>query len=164
MLEEVREAGPAGHLVFAADVVPDVDLDERDGVILSEDDIEPVWKLVLLEWNCRSRLLCERSGQEDEAGEGHLFTLGVSWKGGVSAQGAGRTSTERGTPASARCVSLFVKSLSQWLTIVGGWSDNHLPMIPPRLLCLSVAVGLAGCDSLSPSATGQWSSRMPSVH
>ncbi len=30
-------------------------------------------------------------------------------------------------------------------------------MIPPRPLSLTLAAGLVGCESLSPSATGQWS-------
>ncbi len=51
VLEQVREAGAAGHLVLRADVIPDVDRDRRRRVILREDDREPVRQRVTLERN-----------------------------------------------------------------------------------------------------------------
>ncbi len=49
MLEQVGEAALARRLVGGADVVPDVDRDLREPVVLAEDDREPVGELVLLE-------------------------------------------------------------------------------------------------------------------
>ena len=42
VLEQVREPGPSRPLVRRADVVPHVDADERDAVVLVEDDAEAV--------------------------------------------------------------------------------------------------------------------------
>jgi hypothetical protein len=42
VLEEVGEAGAAGTLVERADVVPEVDGDEREAVIFVGDDLEAV--------------------------------------------------------------------------------------------------------------------------
>jgi hypothetical protein len=44
VLEEMGEAGPAGLLVLAPDVVPDVHRDHRDQVVLADDEAEPVGK------------------------------------------------------------------------------------------------------------------------
>ena len=48
VLEEVREAGTAGHLVLGADVVPDVDGDDRQRVIFVDEDVEAVGECVLV--------------------------------------------------------------------------------------------------------------------
>ena len=42
MLEQMREAGPPAPLVFGSDVIPDVDRDDRQPVILVDDDVEAV--------------------------------------------------------------------------------------------------------------------------
>ena len=42
VLEQVREAGAARHLVGRADVVPEVDRDQRQPLVLREDDLEAV--------------------------------------------------------------------------------------------------------------------------
>ena len=42
VLEEVREAGAARLLVGRADVIPEVHRDQRQPVILGQDDLEPV--------------------------------------------------------------------------------------------------------------------------
>ena len=42
VLEQVREAGAARPLVLGADVIPDVDRDDRAVVILVDDHVEPV--------------------------------------------------------------------------------------------------------------------------
>ena len=42
VLEEMREPGPPGLLARRADVIPDVHRDQRHGVILVEDDVQPV--------------------------------------------------------------------------------------------------------------------------
>ena len=47
VLEQVREAGAAGHLVLRADVIPDVDRDNRAAVILVNQDVEAVRQSVL---------------------------------------------------------------------------------------------------------------------
>ena len=61
MLEEVRETGPAGALVFRSHVVHDVNGDERRGPVGLQDDPKPVVEGVLEDvefhrWSpCRSR-------------------------------------------------------------------------------------------------------------
>jgi hypothetical protein len=45
VLEQVGEAGPARLLVLAADVVPHADADDRDGVVLVDEDIQAVGEL-----------------------------------------------------------------------------------------------------------------------
>ena len=49
MLEEVGETAAARRLVGGADVVPDVDGDLREAVVLAEDHGQAVGQLVLLE-------------------------------------------------------------------------------------------------------------------
>src|SRR5438045_3004234 len=51
VLEKVREACPAGHLVLRANVVPHVHHYRGHGVIWRQDDIESVRKLIMLERN-----------------------------------------------------------------------------------------------------------------
>ena len=51
VFEEVRKAGASRHLVFRADVIPDVDRDDWEGVILVDQHIEPVGQRVLSERN-----------------------------------------------------------------------------------------------------------------
>ena len=51
VLEEVREAGPAGHFVLGSDVIPDVDRDDRHAVILVDEDVEAVRERVFDERN-----------------------------------------------------------------------------------------------------------------
>ena len=81
VLEQVSEAAPPRHLVAGADVVPDVDRDQRDAVVLVEDDLETVVELVALELDLgvlvlagcgrRRRLVAPRpAGQEEEQGGG----------------------------------------------------------------------------------------------
>jgi hypothetical protein len=48
VLEEMREPRAAGSLVLRAHVVPDVDCDERSGVIFVQDDAETVREAVVL--------------------------------------------------------------------------------------------------------------------
>jgi hypothetical protein len=42
VLEKVREAGTARTLVLGADVIPDLQMDDRRRVIFEKDDVEPV--------------------------------------------------------------------------------------------------------------------------
>src|SRR4030095_12834789 len=42
MLEQVREAGPAGLLVLRADVIPERQVHDRRRVIFEEDHLQPV--------------------------------------------------------------------------------------------------------------------------
>ena len=51
VFEEVRKTGAPWLLVLRADVVPDVDGDDRAAVILVHDHIEPVRQLMVHEWN-----------------------------------------------------------------------------------------------------------------
>ncbi len=44
VLEEMRKTGAARTLVLGPDVIPDVEGDDRDVVILMNDDVEPVGK------------------------------------------------------------------------------------------------------------------------
>ena len=53
VLEQVREAGAAGHLVGGPDVVPEVHRDDRQPVIGADDHFEPVRKRELLELELR---------------------------------------------------------------------------------------------------------------
>jgi len=46
VLEEVREAGLPRGFVPRADVVPEVDGDDRRAVILADDDAQPVRKAI----------------------------------------------------------------------------------------------------------------------
>jgi hypothetical protein len=55
VLEEVREAGFARLFVLGADVIPDVDRDDRRFVILVDEQREPVRQHELGEWNARDR-------------------------------------------------------------------------------------------------------------
>jgi hypothetical protein len=48
VLEEVGEAGAPGALVQRADVVPQVDRDQRQPMIFPEDDLKSVRQRVLL--------------------------------------------------------------------------------------------------------------------
>ena len=49
MLEQVREAGPAGLLVAGADDVPEVDRDHRREVVRRDDDAQAVGQASLAE-------------------------------------------------------------------------------------------------------------------
>ena len=51
MLEEVGEAALPRQLIGGADVVPEVDRDLRDAMVLTEDHGEAVWQRVFLERN-----------------------------------------------------------------------------------------------------------------
>ena len=46
VLEQVREAGAAGLLVQRADVVPEVDSDQRQAMVFMRDDLQPVGQRV----------------------------------------------------------------------------------------------------------------------
>src|SRR5688572_15504560 len=49
VLEQMREPRPSGPLVLRADVVPEVDGDERGGMVFVEDDAEAVGEVILVE-------------------------------------------------------------------------------------------------------------------
>ena len=49
VLEEVGEAGLALHLVLGADVVPEVDRDDRGEVVLGDDDAQAVVEALVAE-------------------------------------------------------------------------------------------------------------------
>ncbi len=49
VLEQVREPGLAGDLVLRADVVPEVDRDDRGEVILGDDDSQAVGEALVAE-------------------------------------------------------------------------------------------------------------------
>ena len=51
MLKQVREAGATRHLVFGADVIPNVDGDSWRGVVLRENHRETVWQFVSFKWD-----------------------------------------------------------------------------------------------------------------
>ena len=61
MLEEVGEAGPARRLVLRADVVPEVDGDDRRQVVGRDDDAQAVGQ----------RALAEADGRDVRVGAGH---------------------------------------------------------------------------------------------
>src|SRR6185437_17047762 len=61
VLEEVREAGAPSTLVQRADVIPEIDGDERQTMVLVRDDSEAVRQRVLLIPDLRQlQLLCWR--------------------------------------------------------------------------------------------------------
>src|SRR5262245_43297097 len=74
MLEQVREARLAGLLVLRADVIPDVDGDDRRLVVLVDEQRQPVLERELLVGNVRDgrSLSCQRNpgGKEGEDGDG----------------------------------------------------------------------------------------------
>jgi hypothetical protein len=82
VLEEVGEAALARDLVAAADVVPDVDGDQRGGAVLVKDHLEAVGELVALELDvhggrglCRAGSGCAEQRRSER--EGHdEFVLG----------------------------------------------------------------------------------------
>ena len=78
MLEQVREAGLAGHLVLRADVVPDRDRDDRRFAVLVHDDAQAVVEIELVERNLR--ILGERRRRQDER-RGTRSRASVSSKG-----------------------------------------------------------------------------------
>jgi hypothetical protein len=49
VLEEMRESGAAGALVLRTDVVPEVDGDERSGVVFVEYDAESIIQTIVFE-------------------------------------------------------------------------------------------------------------------
>ena len=49
VFEQVGEAGPPGRLVRGADVIPEVDRDQRQRVVPMQDDFETVLQGVLLD-------------------------------------------------------------------------------------------------------------------
>ena len=53
VLEQVGEAGLARHLVLRADVVPEVDRDDRREVVLGHDDPQAVGQSVVAEGDLR---------------------------------------------------------------------------------------------------------------
>ena len=70
VLEEVREAALAGHLVAAADVVPQIDGHEGHGLVLVEDDLQSVGQGVFLERDLGVRKLRAGDGlRADVVGE-----------------------------------------------------------------------------------------------
>ena len=56
VLEQVREAGVAGALVLRTDVIPEIDRDDRAGVILVEQDVQSVVQRVAGEGNVHRKL------------------------------------------------------------------------------------------------------------
>ena len=54
VFEEVGKAGPARPLVLGTDVIPDVDADDRRGVVFMQDDIQTVGKREFLEFQFRN--------------------------------------------------------------------------------------------------------------
>ena len=53
MLEQVCEARLAELLVLGADVIPEVDMNDRELVVFVEDDVESIGKRQLLESQLR---------------------------------------------------------------------------------------------------------------
>jgi hypothetical protein len=71
VLEQVRESGLAGLLVLRADVVPDVDRDDRRLVILVDEERETVLERELPERNVWDRpVLAGQRVSRREAGGG----------------------------------------------------------------------------------------------
>ena len=58
VLEQMREAGASGLLARRADVVPDVDRRERDGVILVQDHVQPVGSVNCVNGTVKRRARC----------------------------------------------------------------------------------------------------------
>ena len=63
VLEQMREAGVARPLVLGADVIPDVDGDDRAGVILVDEHVEAVGERVLREGKVHRKL--PQAGADD---------------------------------------------------------------------------------------------------
>ena len=74
VLEEVCEAGAPGALVQRTDVIPEVDGDQRQPVILMRDDREPIGQRVLLVLDLRQLQLLRwcryHGGKNQKQGEG----------------------------------------------------------------------------------------------
>ncbi len=73
MLEQVREPGAPGPLIQRADVIPQVDGDEGQPVVLMRDHRKTVWQRVLLELDLRQllrslapRILCTKHNRCNE--------------------------------------------------------------------------------------------------
>ena len=75
VLEEVGKATFARRLIAASDVVPDVDRDQRNALVLVKDDFKPIVELVLLKgelrifcrsctWKCEPQCECDAKGRE----------------------------------------------------------------------------------------------------
>ncbi len=70
VLEEVGEAAAPGHLVAAADVVPEVDGHQRGRAILVEDHLEPVVEPIALEGDLGHRVWLIRVGRARDGADG----------------------------------------------------------------------------------------------
>jgi hypothetical protein len=66
VLEKVSETGPPRALVFRADVVPEVDGDERRGVVFVEDNAEAVGEAVVFEGEHRRRVVSQQGRVKGE--------------------------------------------------------------------------------------------------
>ena len=60
MLEQVSKPCSARLLVGGADVIPEIHRYEGQPMIFGKNDLEPIWKLVLLERNVRDFRDAER--------------------------------------------------------------------------------------------------------
>ena len=56
VLEQMRESGPAWLFVRRADVVPDIDRDQRQRAVLRQDDFESVGQTIFFVRDARRRL------------------------------------------------------------------------------------------------------------
>jgi len=60
VLEQVSKTGPARSFVLRADVIPEVDGNERGGMVFVEDDTEAVGEAVVFEGEHRRRVVSQR--------------------------------------------------------------------------------------------------------
>jgi hypothetical protein len=83
VLEQVREAGAAGVFVGRSDVIPEVHRDEREPVVLGEDDSQPVGKGIHLVFEIRNvaRRWLSHGPQRDteEHGDGESSSQSLHW-------------------------------------------------------------------------------------
>ena len=82
VLEQVREPGAPGLLVLRADVVPDVDGDDRAVVILVHDHVEPVGELLVDEGNVHGGWRVRTSGRRALTSASGLLELAArrAWR------------------------------------------------------------------------------------
>jgi hypothetical protein len=89
VLEEVGEAGAARLLVLRADVIPEIDSDDRGRLVLGEEDGQAVRQRVALDLELRAldrrrlRARRDRGGEREERGRELQRTGGVGlWHAG----------------------------------------------------------------------------------
>jgi hypothetical protein len=73
VFEKMRKTGPSGTLVHRSDVIPDIDGNEREAMILQKDHFQTVVELVFDVWEFRDISIMRHIRSWDMPSIRHVF-------------------------------------------------------------------------------------------